>query len=514
MAEHGREVELKLRMTPAEVPALLAHPRIEALGQGRPRTRRLRSVYFDTQDQDLARLGIALRVRFEGRTRRQAFKARGSTVAGLFDRVECESPIDADEPDLALLPDPALRAELVRALEGKRLEPIFETAVRRTTRRLRDGGHEAVLDLDQGEIVCGERRAPICELELEVEKGDPAWLYDLALELAGTIDLRIEPRDKAERGWALYTEESPRPRKAERVELARDATLGRALAAVVGGCLQQILANEAAVLEGRDPEGIHQMRVGVRRLRSALGLVRSCGSPEEVEPLLEGLRWLGGVLGAARDLDVLLAGLLEPLAARDASDPALQRLCEAAREARAETQERVREALGSPRFGGLGLELGRWLAREGQREEGEAGAELRRPAREWAATLLERRHRKARRLGRDLEEASSRERHRLRIQLKKLRYAAEFFRSLYGGQRAERYIAHLADLQDVLGELNDATTADRVLGALLSRLEPAPVYFHAAGLASGWKAHSAERRSRRLLKLWKAFEDATPFWRS
>jgi CHAD domain-containing protein len=256
------------------------------------------------------------------------------------------------------------------------------------------------------------------------------------------------------------------------------------------------------------------MRVGVRRLRSALGLARSCAGPGEVEPLLEDLRWLGQVLGAARDLDVLLDRVLDPLASREGSDPALRRLRDVGLEARAEVQARVLEALGSPRFARLGLALGRWLAREREREEGDAGAELRQPAREWAAILLERRHRKARRLGRRLGEASSRERHRLRIQTKKLRYAAEFFRSLHPGERAQRYIARLADLQDVLGELNDAATADRLLGALVSRLEPAPLYYHAAGFASGWQAHDAERRGRRLLKLWKAFEGATPFWRS
>jgi inorganic triphosphatase YgiF len=513
MAEHGREVELKLRVAPSQLPSLRSHPRVAALSRGEPRTRRIRSRYFDTPDRDLARLGLALRVRLEGRTRTQTLKSRGARVAGLFDRVECESRIRGDAPDLASVPDPTLRARLARALRGKPLAMVFESVVRRTSRHLHDAGREAVFDLDHGELVAGERRTPVCELELEVEKGDPAWLYDLALELAETLDLRVEPRDKAERGWALYTGECPKPRKAERVELPEDATLGRALAAVAGSCLAQILANEAPVLEGRDPEGVHQMRVGVRRLRSALGLVRSCGFADETEPLLDGLRWLAGVLGVARDLDVLLADLLAPLAAGEGSDPALRRLHEAAVEAREEAQERVRDALASARFGRLGLELGRWLAREEAREAGETGAELRGPAREWSAKLLERRHRKARRLGRHLAQASSRERHRLRIQLKKLRYGAEFFRSLHPGPRTGRYIERLADLQDVLGELNDAATADRVLGSLLSRLPPEPVYFHAAGRASGWKAHSAERRSRRLLKLWKAFEDATPFWR-
>jgi inorganic triphosphatase YgiF len=513
MAEHGREVELKLRVPPAQLPALRCHPRIAALATGEPRTRRLRSRYFDTPDGALARLGLALRVRFEGRTRTQSLKTRGSGTAGLFDRVECEARIPGDAPDLARVPDATLRARLARALRGRALEAVFETVVRRTSRRLVDAGREAIFDLDQGEIEAGERRARVCELELEVEKGDPAWLYDLALELAETIDLRIETRDKAERGWALYTGECPRPRKAERNELPEDATLGRALAAVAGSCLAQILANEAPVVAGRDPEGVHQMRVGVRRLRSALGLVRSCGLADETEPLVEGLRWLADVLGEARDLDVLLANLLEPLAASSGADPALLRLRDAAVEARAETQGRVCEALASARFGRLGLELGRWLAREEEREAGEAAAELRAPAREWSAKLLERRHRKARRLGRHLAQASARERHRLRIQLKKLRYAAEFFRSLHPGPRTARYIARLADLQDVLGELNDAATADRVLGSLLSRLPPEPVTFHAAGRASGWKAHAAERRARRLMKLWKAFEDATPFWR-
>src|SRR3990172_1995964 len=110
MAEPGREVELKLRVAPSQLRSLRSHPRIIAVSQGAARTRRIRSRYFDTPDRDLARLGLALRVRFEGRTRTQSLKSRGTAVAGLFDRVECESRIGGDEPDLARLPDAALRA--------------------------------------------------------------------------------------------------------------------------------------------------------------------------------------------------------------------------------------------------------------------------------------------------------------------------------------------------------------------------------------------------------------------
>jgi len=519
-ARPGRASALRLALAPDDAPRLRRHPLLAAPGDGdRQRSARsaLQLVYWDTPDLDLAAAGLALRLHRAGRQVVQTVETPDGVGLSAALRREHHALVPGDRPDPERVPDLACRARLAEAAAAGALAPVFEVHLERTRRVLREEPDALRLDVEVGEIRSAWGVLPICDVEIASRGGDPAQPHRLALELLDDVRLRPMPRSLAERAIERISGRGPAIRKARPVEVAEAALLEELLAAVAEGCLAQVVENEPAASLGLDPEGVHQMRVGARRLRSALGFFAPV-LPERARAALgEELRWLAGELGPARDLDVFALELLDPLLAERPGDAALARLREAAEDARGAAHARVRDALAGPRWPRLALETGGWIARRAWREQalGEASAQLFLPARLYAAPLLERRHRRARRLGRRLAGASSEERHRLRIRLKKLRYAAEFTACLYPGRRAERYARRLARLQDALGHLNDVATAERQLAALLERLGPAaPAGLpHAAGFAEGWVAHSAHAELARLPARWERFEDAARFWR-
>jgi len=510
------EVELKLEIRPEDAPRLLRNRFLAEISEGRGRTRSLHTVYFDTPRLDLARLGMALRVRRDGRRLVQTLKLRGPQRGAHFDRLEVEAPAASEEPDLGLVPDPELRAQVAEAIAGSALAPVIETRFRRTHRLLRHGETSLELDLDVGEVRAAGESQPLCEVELELREGDAGALYDVALALLESVPLRISTVSKADLGYACLTGSPPAPQRAKPPELAPDGTLDDAIAATLGSCLAQVLANQAPAHRGDDVEGVHQMRVGVRRLRSALRLFRPVLPADELRPLERELRWLGRELGAVRDLDVFVVELIDPLVAQRPGDKGLELLRGAAEGQRREHHERLRRSIDSPRYTRLVLELGRWLARRGWRNQSldEASARLFAPARGLAAELLERRDRKARRLGERVDELQVPDLHRLRIQLKRLRYASELLGGLYPGRRRDRYLERLPELQDRLGRLADLATAQGLLADLIERVAPEarPACARAAGFVEGWACADAARATRRLGKAWHEFARARPFW--
>ena len=490
---------------------------MRALSQSRAVTRQLETVYFDTPDHALSRAGLALRLRRVGGRTVQTLKGGERAVAGgLFERTEIECPVDGDVPDLERIPDPALRAHLAELIGASGLQPVFVTRFRRTRRVLRNEETEWSVDVDLGEVVAGEARAPISEIELELRDGDPARLFEFALLLHEHFDLLPGTRSKAERGYALALDEPAQPRTARTVSLAPDANAEEAWVAILSQCLEQIGANADCAFEGSDPEGVHQMRVGVRRMRAAFAAFAGLLPRETTRVFRSELRWLGSELGAARDMDVFLAEIAGPLRGVRGDDPAFKRLAEEAASLRADCYERVRQVVISPRYARLMLELGGWIASRGWRNQplSESSARLFGPTRELAAHLLERRLKRIRRLGARLRQ-SDEARHALRIQLKKLRYTGEFFRRLYPHRHARRFLKRAARLQDALGMLNDVAIAERILEVLLERLGPerAPAHDRAAGFIEGWTGHVAGRELEQIVAAWEEFAEQHPFWR-
>ena len=512
-----QEIELKLEVDPETLPRLRRLGVFRREGLGRARTTTLRSVYFDTPELDLRREGVALRVRREGRGFVQSVKTTEAGRAGLFARGEWECPVPDAQPRLEAIPDPAVRARLARCVAGRELGPMVETLVRRTHRLVARDQARIRCDLDVGEVRTPKSTARICELELELVDGDPRHLYELALELAAAVPLRPATEGKAERGFALLTGEAPAPQRARRPRLRPDDNLDEALAAIFQSGLEQLARNETPAWLGLDPEGVHQLRVGVRRLRSVFSLLRAYLPAEHADPLRQELRWLGRALGPARDMDVFLEERLDPIVALYPTEPALKRLHESARELRAQAYDDVRRALESPRYPALVLQLGAFLAGRRWRDQplSPESARLFGPARDVAGPLLARRRRKVMRLGRQLAERSIEERHALRIALKRLRYATEFFGGLYADARPERTYRRLGRLQDELGHLNDREVARELLDRILTHLgaEAGAAQQRTAGFVEGWSAHIGSRVETRLLERWKRFARTQAFWK-
>jgi inorganic triphosphatase YgiF len=232
----GREIELKLAAPTGDLAALFRHPLVRALARGRPATSRLRTLYYDTPAFDLRRRRLALRVRREGRRFVQALKLERPARRGLAVRGEWEAQVRGCEPDLARIPDSAARARARAAAAGKPLLPVFETDFERTSLRLSRGRSAVLLAADVGEIRAvaarartgaggaGRARAEIREVELELVRGDPRALREIAALLRRVLPLRVEARSKAERGYALARRARPagRARRARPRDQDRD----------------------------------------------------------------------------------------------------------------------------------------------------------------------------------------------------------------------------------------------------------------------------------------------------
>ena len=308
---------------------------------------------------------------------------------------------------------------------------------------------------------------------------------------------------------------SPTTRKAARLQLAKDATVDAAIAAIFAECFEHWTFNEAAALHGLDPEGVHQMRVALRRMRSALSDFQQVIPAAQVAWLRRETRWLIENLGPSRDWDVFLTELLKPVETARPGDAGLAELRAAAEAERANGYERLRTALGSRRYSALLRRMHEWLRvgywREGRDERQKL---LNKPVRKLARQLLEKRHKRALKVGRSFEKLSVQERHRLRIALKKLRYTAEFFRSLFRKKHEKKYMHALAELQNSLGLINDIAVADHLLGHIAASREHRRTHdlCTAAGLVAGWHARSASLAEQEAKAIWRHFCDCAVFW--
>lgn len=491
----NREIELKLLADAAAIRRLRRQPWLKALQRGPGATRALRSVYFDTPDFRLAEAGVALRIRSIGRKRIQTVKTAGSSLGGAFDRGEWETEIIGDIPDRLALHATGL-ALLAEDGLAESLQPCLVTEFKRSAVVVDSDGAAIELAFDQGEIVAGEAREPICEVELELLDGPPAALYALAARLHAAAPLRVGHANKAERGFRLLRGESLRPSKWPGSEVAHGMTAAAAFQSIARGCIAHLAANEDCLLANGDAEAVHQIRVALRRLRSAMSLFSALLAGPETDALKDELRWLLRQLGPARDTDVFLTEIIEPVVAAFSGEPALAALQSAYAAEKADHYQVATAALNGPRFTSLLLRLGRWLEGGAWLDGAEAAeSPLAAPIEGLAAALLARRDRKLAKAGKKFARLSAPERHALRIQGKKLRYALEFFAPLYPDKRCRKAQAALADLQERLGVLNDIAVAEQRLN---SRLDEAgdPRRGWAAGLVVGW--HSAQ--ARKLLK--------------
>jgi triphosphatase len=505
------ETELKLRIPEGAAGSLRRNPVLSALKQRRGSRRNLLTVYFDTPSLSLAKRGVSLRVRHMGARKVQGVKlANGDDGGAIVRRPELETEIEGDRPEIARIPDPEVRRLVSEAAGAEPLAPAFVSEFGRTVWPVKLGESEIEVALDQGEIRAGADRAvAVSELELELKSGRPDRLIELALALGKSVPLSVERHSKAERGFALLTGRADGPERSVPVELDPHSSAEGAFRALARNCLMQLGGNEAAVRAG-DAEGIHQMRVAARRLRALVACFRDLIAPPVAEELKGELRWLMGALGPARDLDVFIAETLQPMTEHGTEDAALHALLAAARRAAQHAREGARAAITTPRYTQFLLHLDLLLA---SGEWAAPDAPVTAPVRPLAQHMLRRRCRQLLKIGHGHEVLEIAELHQIRLAAKKMRYAAEFFRSLYSRKLARRYLGRLTVLQDRLGTLNDSLTGRRILEELLptTGLDPASAA-RALGLVVGWQAARIHADLAAFPGEWEDFRELRPFW--
>jgi inorganic triphosphatase YgiF len=481
------ELEIKL-LVPAGMEAELeAHPALAAPAETRQET----TTYFDTEAGDLAQRGASLRIRRRGNRLTQTLKLRGA--GGPFARGEWEWPVEQEEPALDRLAEtPA--APWLGGLGP--LRPAFTTEVRRSIRLLRRDGAVVEACLDRGEIRAGAAREEVRELELELKEGPAAPLYRLAAELQAAFPLTLGAEAKSERGWRLRLG-TPRPAiEQPPLDLRPGTQVGEAFRQAVGASLSVLISALPAAGSGQ-PEGVHRLRIALRRLRAAIALFAPALDPAEAEAMTDGLRRIGRTLGEARDWDVFLDETL-PAAAEELDDGgaplSLRAAAEAARDA---ARARATAEIASPAFGATILRLAAWAEAPG----GEAAG---RKVGDAAAAMQERLERRVRRRGRHLRRRGTEELHALRKAVKRLRYGMEFLAPLHRPKQVKAHRRAARALQEGLGRLNDAAMAVALARGLA---EGRPELASAVAALQGWAATRERRVLKRLPGAWRDFKD-------
>lgn len=457
-----------------------------------------------------------LRVRRKGGHYIQTIKAASNS--GPFERDEWETEIAGKKPDLSQANGTALEPLLSHKLR-RRLKPLFETRVRRTIYPVVDEAHAIALTVDRGTLDTGSHSLPLCEIELELDRGTVAELFDVAREIVRALPARLALKSKSERGYEIIDGELEKPVRATPIDLPAGASTRDAFRMIGLGCLKQIINNEAALIRG-DPEGVHQMRVGLRRLRAAMSLFAVLLHDQQTAAMKAELKWLAGELGPARELEVLVKRVAAPMKSqrrRWGGMPSLSRELAKRRDA---ALTRAQDAVKSRRFRGLTLETAAWLQTglwtnpqdDLVRDRGDL------PIAAFAAEQLTRRWRKVRKNGKALAQLDAPSRHKFRIQAKKLRYATEFFASLFMRGRAvkrhKQFLDALGRMQNGLGDLNDIAVHEKRIAAIgIPRQRSNPSRAFAAGLLTGLEDARIGAAMTAATEAYADFAKVKPFWR-
>lgn len=503
------EFELKLVGAPADIAALAASALITRNARGLAETVRLVSTYVDTADGALAAAGFSLRLREGAGGRLQTLK-----------RDKGGGPVSRREEEIALGPDDAFPQPVVDdkaagIIAAGRLLPAARVIADRTTVLIEKDRTRIEAAFDRGRLeALGEtgaaRAGPLAEAEFELVAGAAGDLFDLVAKILeeGGGRLRLGGLSKVDQARRLAAADIA-PETAVKLKTRDDA--GDALAAALRAGAARIVELIPAIADLRLAEGVHQMRIALRRFRSLEATFRKGLKGKRLRRLARRARDFANALGPARDWDVFLAETLPPLEdMTDEEGAGLAILKARAETLRAEAWDDAARLVVSPAFNLFALDL----MRAGHLEEWRkaAGEPLRRPASEFAAAALDRRLADARAAARRLDDPDPAARHALRIALKKLRYNAQSFRTLFPGPSRKDYMERLARLQEDLGAVNDAATAQRLANeAAIGQGRRAA---RASGFVAGFHAAAGAARAKQVGEDWRAFAEMAPFWRA
>ncbi|WP_221795726.1 CYTH and CHAD domain-containing protein [Aquisediminimonas sediminicola] len=469
-----REIEIKLILPDGDPAPLLAL----APFRRAPRILHFHTRYYDTPDWSLSRARAILRIRCSGDQIIQCVKMPASN-ARPTDRAEWERPLESDQLALELLP-PSPRHRLEQLINDQPLRPFATLEVTRRIWIVAHRGSQIEMALDSGTINANGQQVQIAELELELVDGRVDDMIDFALGLPLGPGLAWSMCSKGARAHMTARGLHPAAIKASPVTLSPHLTSAQAFQEIAWHCLGHLLGNYRLVIDMGDADALHQSRVAIRRMRAACSLFSSMLNDAPSRLIRAELRAAASALGPARDLDVLIARIHEDIGAVADYAPLMAQLEQQRRAA----YEHATALLNCASFQRLLFQLAAWIENgawlNGLKAIDSVEQDLPVPiaSPNLASTCaheLQSRYRKVKKAGQHFQQLDAPGRHQLRIEIKKLRYAADFFGSLFPGsaqcdeQRKphQAFVDALTRLQDLLGELNDLATGREIdVGAM------------------------------------------------
>lgn len=507
-ARPAGEIELKLVVDADRMAHFNAAPVIATNARNKGTRKHLKSVYYDTSERTLRRNGLSLRVRQSGARFVQTVKTAAADDP--LRRGEWEASVASFAPDLALAM-PFLPEKLRSRLEAQPLEAVFTADIHRHARIVDLPSGTVEIAFGRGELTAGDRSLAVGEIELELKSGSASAIYEIALRLAEQGAVKPSVRAKSARGFDLAAGTPPSARRPRKLRLDPSVALDEAFATILRSCFLHLLQSLPAAEDGRNPEGVHQLRVALRRLRSALDMMRAVGALTNLDALRSEAKWLAQDLSAARDWDVFQLDTLPTIAEACPSVAGFDALGRAAAKSQSDAYRKAHDALGDRRCGVFLIGLGGWIETRGWRNDvaAEDLGQLAEPAVNFAQRILSEQYAKVLKRGRRFKVLGAEELHRLRLATKRLRYLSEFLLPLFADRKSvRRFSRRLANLQEKLGAFNDMA----VTASLLDRLGAEPDSAIAAAAIAGWQARASIGVQPSLQSTWRDFTAARVPW--
>jgi triphosphatase len=485
-------MELELGLDPDDAARLPRLAILAPLRSNRARSRAIRIVWHDGLDGAFAEQGLAI-----------AEQRPGWRLERLSPNAE-HWPPGAPAPVLAEGRDPAALGHSL----PETLVPVAAFEGRALSLTLKADHEPVMLTLLNGAVraVAAEHRT--CRIVLG--GAEPAVLA-VALALASELSVAVPRASLAAEALSVMRGGTPPPPRHEGPPgLPAGLSVAAAFAHAVGHLTDVILHFAPSAADGQNgPEPVHQMRVAVRRLRSAIKVFRRAVRCPSVDAADSDLKALASRLGPTRDWDVFVTETGAKVAAAFPTERKVRGLLAAAERRRLACHAELRAYLQGVEFRRLGIELAclaggdAWQATLDETEKNELAS----PLNDFAAVVLNRRLERLAQLDDDIETLEPPALHAIRIRAKRLRYAAEIFAPLFPGKAARRFIRRLATLQDRLGAMNDGTVAETLLGELGSnRLA------FASGVVLGFVGAHGRQARERIARAWHKFHRLAPFW--
>jgi triphosphatase len=489
-----KELELRIALSRGDVQRLRSALPLDDLGR-LPANSKLTTVYFDTRQHDLHARGLSLRLRRSNGRWLQTAKA---DARGASPSTHCECSVTGGRPDLAKIGDDRIKRAIRDAAKGDTLHPVFEAVIQPAKR-------PGTAAAGKGEAPRGDDAAEGnswggAELAVRAERAEGLLLAAETL-LAGR-EIRLPNRTlSALDKWQASTA----PEKAQPARITRHDTCAEAFTSILASAMRQILVNRRAVLSNDDPEGAHQLRIGLTRLRSALRSLRPLVHRGSLRAFEQAAREVAQCVGTLRDADVLISAIEAPVEAVASDKTGFDALHHALVRHQQAKRDEVRRALRGHAWAKLQLYLALWPRTL------QDGCGRDRPIARHARTMLRRAWRKPAKLGRQLDRLDAEHRHEMRKALKRLRYQAEFFAPLFKARDTHAFVQQLKALQDMFGYLNDARMAPRLL-EVQQQLHAGEGAARAACYALGRHDAEAAHVWHGADKLWKQLRRSRRFW--